>query len=206
MLYRYGLSSYAISEFLRKQLRTKVSPWTVCKWTRKFGDIKELCKHINIRFSRIWHMDEMFVKAKGMMNYLYVVIDDRSSVIALHISPHRNMLSAIRCLRKAKWIAGKPDIIITDEWNAYPGAIRKVFGWRKKVRHVKAHFKKKLVLYNNAWYALSNNRIEGWNSIMRRIYKGMRGFKNIISMQRFIDMFGVLYNLKGKGWEFLSSL
>jgi len=41
MLYRYGLSSYAISEVLRKRFRVKVSPWTMCKWARKFKYIAE---------------------------------------------------------------------------------------------------------------------------------------------------------------------
>ena len=151
MLYRYGLSSYAVSEVLRKRFRIKASPRTICIWVRKFSDyIRELYRQSGMQFSRIWHIDEMFVKAKGMMNYLYVVIDDRSNVIALHISPHRDMLSAIQCLRKVKRIAGKPDIIVTDEWNACPRAVRKVFGWHKdnRVRHVQAHFEKKLVLHN----------------------------------------------------------
>ena len=37
MLYKYGLSSYATSEVLRKRFRTKVSAWTVCKWARSLG-------------------------------------------------------------------------------------------------------------------------------------------------------------------------
>jgi len=205
MLYRYGLSSYAISEVLRKRFRTRVSAWTVCKWVRKFGNIKELCRHLNIKFSKIWHVDEMFIKAQCRMNYLFAVIDDRSNVIALHVSDRRDRQSAIICIRKAKWIAGKPDIIVTDEWPAYTRVIKKVFG-RGRVKHVQAHFKKELVWLNNEIYALSNNRIEGWNSWFRRIYRGMRGFKSILSMQRFLDIFGVLWNLKDKGWGFLAGL
>ena len=71
---------------------------------------------------------------------------------------------------------------------------------------MQAHFEKKLVYNNRRWYSLSNNRIEGWNSLFRRIYRGMRGFKNIKAMQRFLDIFGVLYNLKDRGWEFLAGM
>ena len=49
----------------------------------------------------------------------------------MHVSERRDMHSAILCLRKAKYIAGKPEIIVTDGWYAYPKVIRKVFGWRK---------------------------------------------------------------------------
>jgi len=92
----------------------KVSPWTICKWARKFGNIKHLARHLDIQFSRIWHADEMFIKAKGRMHYLYAVIDDKSQVIALHVSERRDIQSAILCLRKAKYIAGKPEILVTD--------------------------------------------------------------------------------------------
>ena len=205
MLYRYGVSSYAVSEILRKRFRVKVSPWTICKWARKFGDIKELHKHLGIKFTNIWHMDEMFIKAQGRMNYLFAVIDSSNNVIALYISKYRSQRAAIQCLRKARCIAGKPTIIVTDEWLAYPRAIRKVFGRKKpKVRHVKAHFEKKLVYHNDKWYSLSNNRIEGWNSWFRRIYRGFRGFKSIISMQHFLDTFTLLYNLRDRAWEFLA--
>ena len=208
MLCRHGLSSYAISEVLRKRFKTKVSAWTVCKWARKFGNIKHILKHINAKFGKIWHMDEMFIKAKGKMHYLYAVIDDKSNAIALHVSDKRDKQSAILCLRKAKYIAGKPEIIVTDGWQAYPNIIRKVFGWSRKnnVKHVVAHFRKELVLHKGKWYALSNNRIEGWNSWFRRVYRGMRGFKSIVSFQRFLDIFWVLWNLKSSAWEFLEGL
>jgi len=64
---------------LDKKFGVKVSPRTICKWARKFGDIRHLARHLNIDFSNVWHMDEMFIKAGGRMNYLY-------AVIALHVS------------------------------------------------------------------------------------------------------------------------
>jgi len=209
MLYQYGLSSYKIKTILRKRFRVKVSAWTICKWFRKFSNnIRELIRQLGIKFSPIWHADEMYVKALGNWFYLFTVIDSNNNVIALHISKNRDMKSAIHCLRKAKQIAGKPEIIVTDEWLTYPRAIRKVFGWRRKnrVNHVKAHFKKELVIHKGKWYALSNNRIEGWNSWFRPLYRRMRGFKSILSMHKFLDMFVVLYNLRDVAWEFLGSL
>jgi|Deesub1362B_J571_1020462.scaffolds.fasta_scaffold02161_6 transposase-like protein len=143
MLYRYRLSGYVISEVLGKRFEIKVSLRTVCKWARKFGDVKHILKHLGIFFSRIWHMNEMFIKARRRA-YYHAVIDDRSNVIALHISDKRDMQSAIECLRKAKHIAGRPEIIVTDRWQAYPRVIRKVFGWRRpKVKHVVSHFERK---------------------------------------------------------------
>ncbi|RLJ00275.1 MAG: hypothetical protein DRP03_00845, partial [Candidatus Aenigmatarchaeota archaeon] len=52
-------------------------------------------------------------------------------------------------LGEAEYIAGKPEIIVTDSLHVYQKVIRKVFGRRKpKVKHVIAHFRKELVLHN----------------------------------------------------------
>ena len=91
MLYKYGLSSY---EILRKKFR-------------KFGNIKHFLRDLNIK---VRHADEMFIKAKGKIHYLHAVIDDKSQVIALHVSERRDMHSAVLCLRKAKYI-GKAEIL-----------------------------------------------------------------------------------------------
>ena len=86
----------------------------------KVWEYKACSQTLGISFSRIWHIDEMFIKANGKMNYLYAVIDDKSQVIALYVSEKRNIQSAILCLRKARYIAGKPEITVTDGWQAYP--------------------------------------------------------------------------------------
>jgi len=64
-------------------------------------------------------MDGMFIKASSKMNYLCAATDGRSNVTAIHLSERRDKQSAILCLRKAGWIAGMPDILVTDGWNAY---------------------------------------------------------------------------------------
>ena len=56
MLYRYGLFFYEVSDILKKKFRTKVSARTICNWARKFGNIKHLLRHLNIKFGKIWHM------------------------------------------------------------------------------------------------------------------------------------------------------
>lgn len=85
MLYKHGLSSYCISEVLRKQFRIKVSPRTVCIWARKFGDIRELHKHLGTEFTKIWHIDEMFLKAKKRMYYMFCYRFQQQCDCAVHI-------------------------------------------------------------------------------------------------------------------------
>lgn len=205
MLRVYGMSGQDISDILYKRNKVKVSAWTVCKWAVKFGSLDDLHSALGIKYSDVWHVDEMFIRANGRMNYLFVVIDDKSNVIALHISERRSKQAAIAALKKARRIAGKPAIVVTDEWNAYPSAIRKTFG-RGKVRHCQAHFKRKRFWHNGSILLLSNNRIEGCNSWLRRIYRGMRGFKSIASAQLFFNAYALFWNIGSGFWDVLMSL
>ena len=207
MLYHHGLSGYKISEILFKKFRIKVSAWTICKWFRKFNSDKIRLSYMpRNRYSKIWHADEMYLKAKGRWFYLLVVIDDKNHILGLHISPFRNVNSAVVVLKKAKELAGVPEIIVTDGWYGYSRAIKRVFGWKSGVRHVRAHFKTEIVIHNNKLYLLSNNRIEGWNSWFRHIYRRMRGFKSLLSMRQFLKTFKMLYNLRDNAWQYLLTL
>ncbi|MEM7815904.1 MAG: DDE-type integrase/transposase/recombinase [Candidatus Aenigmatarchaeota archaeon] len=97
---------------------------TICLWFRKFGNCaREMLRKMGIHFSKICYGDEMWIKAKNKWFYLYIIIDSNNNLIAMHVSPHRDKKSAIAVLRKARQVAGKPDIIVTDEWNGYSGAI-----------------------------------------------------------------------------------
>ena len=119
MLYRYGLSSYEISDILKKKFR-------------KFGNIKHFLRDLNIKFGKIWHADEMFIKAKGRIHYLYAVIDDKSQLLFYMSLREGICIPLFFAWEKPKYIAGKPEIIVTDRWYAYPKAIRKVFGRKTK--------------------------------------------------------------------------
>ena len=203
-LYRFGLSGSRISYMIKKQFGIKISDWTICVWFRKFGNcIRELLKEQGIQFTKVWHVDEMWLHAKSIWYYLYVVIDSNNNLITMYLSPSRDMKSTKACFKQAKQIAGKPDIICSDGMLSYPRAIRSVFG--RKTKHIEAHFKKKTVLNKGSWHQLSNNRIEGWNSWFRPMYRRMRGFKSVNSMNKFLLMFTLLYNLKDNVWDFLAS-
>ena len=78
MLYQYGLSSYKIKTILWKRFRTKVSAWTVQK--RISSEPRELLMEFGIKFSQIWHADEMYIRAKNNWFYLFTVIDSDNNV------------------------------------------------------------------------------------------------------------------------------
>ncbi len=143
----------------------------------------------------IWHIDEVFIKAMNTMWFLWCVVDNRSRCLSIYLSLYRDAQSGTEALRLAKEFAKQiPDIVVSDEYPAYPRAIRKALG--KRVKHVKAHFEPVPVRFNNTWLLLSNNRIEGFNSWLRQRVTILHGFKNDYYMTKYLEGFQKVWNSK----------
>lgn len=181
---------------LLETLQFKPSHVSVYRWAIKFANYLANLKRSR-SFSNIWHVDEKFIRVRGSKDdfaYLWVVIDDKNNIIAVHVSEKRDMNGAMAALTKAKEIAEKPpDILISDGLQAYKKACRKVFG--RKVRHIKAHFKTVIKMLGNKIYFLSNNRIESLNSKINLWYKKFRGFKRLATANLWCTMWMFFYNL-----------
>ena len=79
---------------------------SVYNWIKKFALHLSGSKR-SISFSNIWHIDEKFVKVRGSKDsfaYLWVVIDDKNNIIAVHVSEERDMNGAKTILEKAKMV------------------------------------------------------------------------------------------------------
>lgn len=86
---------------------------TAYNWIHKFA--QHLSKQQrSMSFSNIWHVDEKFVKVKGCKDfaYMWVVMDDQNSIIAVHISKKRDIEGAHTVLQLAKLRAKKPPIFL----------------------------------------------------------------------------------------------
>ncbi|MFH1210003.1 MAG: DDE-type integrase/transposase/recombinase, partial [archaeon] len=144
----------------------------------------------------IWHVDEKFIRVKGSIDdfdYLWVVIDDKNSIISEYVSEKRDIASAKKALRKAKQNAERPpDIIVTDGLQAYKKACKSIFG--RKTKHAVRHFETKGIMNKGRLYYLSNNRIESLNSKINLWYKKFRGFKSLESARLWCGMFSFFYN------------
>ena len=187
--------STRISKFMANEtMNFTLSHVTVFNWMKKFAHLLSKQRRI-ISFSNIWHVDEKFVKVKGCKDfaYLWVVIDDKNSIIAVHVSAYRNIASARTVLALAKKRAEKPpDILVSDGCPSYIKACKKVFGCATK--HVVAHFAAAKFMHNGKYYMLSNNRIESLNSKINLWYKKFRGFKRLDSANLWCIMWMHFYN------------
>lgn len=188
----HRLSLREVGEVIKRILGVEVSHVTIYNWCRKF--IAILNKFVNllpINFSRMWHIDEKFIKIKGSKDdfaYLFVALAANNKIIATLISNNRNTASAKAVLVKSRQKA-IPEILVTDDCQIYKKAC-KIFG--RKVKHIKTHFKKKPVWYKGKLIGLSNNRIERLNSDIDLFLHGMRGLKSFETAQ--IDGFTIYHN------------
>jgi len=195
----YPLSTRNVKRILRKLNYIKVSHVSIFNWVLKFAP--HLCKFANIfplNFSKIWHVDEKFIKVKRVNKkrkrefaYLWIVSDDKSNIIATHVSFSRDIVNAKIVFQKAKQRAGfSPELLISDGLQGYKKAVKKILN----CRHVVAHFKSRNIIHNKKWYRLSNNRAESINRFYALWLHACKGFKRIDNANLWIEYFTINYN------------
>ena len=145
----YPLSLRDVKRVMRRLKQTKVSHVSIYNWILKFAPkLIELAKRIPIQFTKIWHVDEKFIKVKKSKDdfaYLWAVIDSNNNLIAVHVSNKRDKVNAKIVFNKAKERAGfSPDILASDGLQGYKKAASFVFG--RKTKHIISHFKKKRLI------------------------------------------------------------
>ena len=195
---RFVVSTYDVEKIVKKFKGVRVPARTVLNWVHKFGKDRNFLKELKARdkefkrIAKVWHLDEMYVKARGRMNYLYVCCDEKSRIVAMHVSDKRESKGVVRLLRKAVNNAGyKPEIVVSDGWHGYDNrTLRKGLGVRK-IKHVISHFERKIVFHKGNLYSLSNNRIEGLISWLRNRYRKFRGFNNMEKFSSFLNLWEI---------------
>jgi transposase-like protein len=174
-----ALQLYFSGESLRntmkslKLLGVEVSHQTVYKWIRKYVKLmKDYVEKITPNVSDTWRADELYVKIKGDMKYLFALMDDETRFwIAQEVAESKYKHDARRLFQLGVKATGKkPMTIITDGLPAYHDAYKKEF-WTQKsprtehIRHIAIRGDK------------NNNKMERFNGEIRDREKTMRGLK-----------------------------
>ena len=130
-------------------------------------------------FKDKWHIDEVRVKIKGEVFWLWRLIDGEGEEIDALLQRRRNAKAAIRFLKRAlKKLRLSPRVMVTDKLRSYRKAHRILLS---SVEH-RSH--KRL-----------NNRIENSHQPTREKERQMRGFKSVSNAQRFLSSMGAFLNL-----------
>ncbi|MDI6820238.1 MAG: DDE-type integrase/transposase/recombinase [Candidatus Hodarchaeaceae archaeon] len=206
---KYPLSTYQVADLL-ELFGVKVSASSVGRWPQRFGHFaKKIAKRYRVKFSKIWHVDEKFTphkrvpserwkRGKRKWAYQITVLDSEGNVVASYLAPERSTKAIRKPLRRAKEEAGfSPEIVVSDKYNAYDRGVN-VLG--RRTRHIRTHFKGKLIPYGKGVVLLSNNKkIERYHSQIAPKIRSMRGIKNLEEGDRFFQVHNFAHNFSKKG-------
>jgi putative transposase len=167
--FRYKLSLRDLVEtFLQRGL--SFTHEAVREWENRLAPFlsEALRKRRHGAVGASWYVDETYVKVQGQWSYLYRAIDRDGNLVDVRLSDTRDLAAAEAFFRSAWTVTGvTPDRITTDGHDAYPRAIRNVFGER--------------VTHRTNRYL--NNHVEQDYRGVKRVTRPMLGFKSFQAAQ-----------------------
>ncbi len=158
--------SYRDVEELMKERGVDVDHSTINRWVLHYSPQLERAFHQKKkRPGGRWRMDETYVKVKGKWCYYYRAVDKAGNTIDFLLTAKRTKKAALRYFKKAIGRNGKPSLVNIDKSGANTAATKgfnKLFGKQIKIRQCK----------------YLNNIVEQDHRFIKRIIRGMLGFKN----------------------------
>ena len=154
-------------------LGVNVSHQTIYNWIKKYIILmQKYVEKLKPQVSDTWRADELWVKIKGDMKYVFALMDDETRYwIAQEVADTKEKHDARRLFQSGREVAGKrPMTLITDGLHAYHDAFKKEFFTLKnpRSRHINT-----IRLKGD----MNNNRMERFNGEVRDREKVMRGLK-----------------------------
>ena len=180
MYVRFPLSLRNVEDLLHER-GIDVSHETVRYWWNRFGPMFAAV----IRRKRVlqfgsrwqWHLDEMFVKIRGELHYLWRAVDHEGEVLEAYVTKTRNRKAALRFLRKTMRRYGRPRVIVTDRLRSYRAALTCA-----GMAHCQI---------TGRWL---NNRVENSHQPRRRRERVMHRFQRMRTLQEFASVHLSVYN------------
>jgi putative transposase len=199
-MYFSGLSFVSVAKAMKLK-GVKISGVGVYKWTRKYVALMEkYADEITPQVGDTWRTDELYVKIRGNMKYLFGMMDDDTRFrIAQQVATHKGTDDVRPMFRESIERTGKrPATLISDGANNFHDAYRKEFwspyGEEPSPVHVRD------VRFDGS---VHNNKMERQNGEWRDREKVMRSLKKedspvIAGLQLFHNYFRPHMGLKGK--------
>jgi transposase-like protein len=187
-LYFTGESLRNVQKFLRLQ-GVEVHYTTVYRWIRKYVEIMgRYLEQIQPQVGNTWRADELFLKVRGDMKYLYAPIDDETRFwIAKEVADTKYHADVHDLFKQGREVAGKaPFHIITDGAPNFRAGIDAEFYREKKALAI-VH--ERDIRFNGE---IHNNKTERMNGEIRDREKVVRGVKRPDSP--LIDGYQIYHN------------
>jgi putative transposase len=126
-----------------------------------------------------WHLDEVFIRIRGKLHYLWRAVDQNGYVLDILVQSKRSAKAARRFFRKLlKNLQCLPRVMVTDKLRSYAAAKREVM---PGVEHRQSRY--------------LNNRAEASHQPTRRRERQMQRFKSARHVQRFLSTHSRIRNL-----------
>ena len=176
-----AMQMYFSGESLRNTARTlrligaQVSYQTVWNWIEKYTALmQKYVEKITPNVSDTWRADELFLKVKGNMKYLYALMDDQTRFwIAQEVGDTKFTADIRPLFKQGKKVAGKqPKTLITDGAANFHEAYEKEFFTQKlatRTEHIRE------IAFDGVRH---NNKMERMNGELRQREKVMRTLEN----------------------------
>ena len=167
-LYFTGESYRNVQKFLKLQ-GVNVSHVAILKWVKKYVRLMEAyVENMKPNVSDTWRADELYLKVKGNMKYLFSMMDDETRFwIAQEVAETKEKHDARTLFMRAKYLTGKqPKTLITDGLPSYAKACEWAFDGTQHIRKITLKGKQH-----------NNNKMERMNGEVRDREKTMRGLK-----------------------------
>jgi putative transposase len=152
-----------------KLLGVEISHQTVYNWINKYvGLMEKYAETITPNVSDTWRADEIYMKVKGNMKYLFSMMDDETRFwIAQEVAETKDKHDARKLFIQAKQLMKKqPKEFITDGLPTYSVTAMKEFPNATHIRKIGFDRTKH-----------NNNKMERFNGEIRDREKTMRGLK-----------------------------
>jgi putative transposase len=156
-----------------------VSYETVRDWSIRFGRLfAKALKRRRPRPGDKWFMDEVFIRIRGKLHYLWRAVDQDGNVLDILVQSRRSGKAAKRFFRKLlKGLEYVPRVIVTDKLRSYAAAKREIL---PGVEHRQSRY--------------LNNRAEVSHQPTRRRERQMQRFKSARHAQRFLSNHSRIHN------------
>ena len=150
-----------------------VSYESIREWSLRFARLfANKLKRRRPRPGDKWHMDEVFIRIRGKLHYLWRAIDQEGRVLDILVQSRRSARAAKRFFRKLlRGLQSVPRVIITDKLRSYAAAKREIL---PGVEHRQSRY--------------LNNRVEVSHQPTRRRERQMQRFKSARQAQRFLSV------------------
>jgi putative transposase len=105
-----------------------VSYETIREWGLRFGRIfATALKRRRPQPGDKWHLDEVFIRIRGKIHYLWRAVDQHGTVLDILVQSRRNAKAAKRFFRKLlNGLRYAPRVLVTDKLGSYGAAKREV--------------------------------------------------------------------------------